>query len=156
MGSRGGSAPNGLVQRQLRTLFLRAPFDDWAAITQGRKTEFRRKPSAASEILGAKTPTPVVLYSVSAGGTRREKLMVLDGCEIEHLIDIADNPAALAREGFPDYEHFRRYYRARTRKPFRALDKVAAFRVRPWIDGDRDDLGVLLLDRLYGEYRSAA
>lgn len=153
MGSQGGGGPNGLTQRHLRTLFLRAPYQDWAALTQGYKTEFRARPKGA---LRYNAPTPVVLYAVSGLGRWTSKLMVLVEHRSERLVDIADQPESLLREGQESYDHFRRYWRARTRRPFRPLDKVEVFQLAPWPSGTQslqiDQLGRVLLERLYGDY----
>lgn len=156
MGAGGGDGPGGHTQRELKTLFLRAPADDWPALTQGLKTEFRAKPMGAfMSTVG--TPTPVVLYARAPGsGLERHKLMILVEHRTERLMDIAEQPDALIREGFPTYDHFRRYWRARTRRPYRALDVVQAFRLEPWgamyPDRISYELGRLLLERLYGDY----
>lgn len=150
MGSRGGDAPNGLKQRKLQTLFLRAPFQDWASLTQGYKTEFRSKPKGRALLLDA--PTPIVLYTVSSLGRESHRLMVLVEHTTEHLIDIAEKPDSLLREGFETYDHFRRYWRARTKRPYRPLDTVEVFQLAPWAETERLRLGMVLLDRLYGAY----
>lgn len=152
MARSGGSSPEGLTQREARTLFLKAPYADWPALSQGRKTEFR---TAVNKIISAsvRAPTPVVLYAVSPRlGHRPTSLMVLVEHRIERLMDIAEAPESLTREGFADYDSFRRYWRARTRRPYRALDRVAVFRLAPWQPSERERLGALLLDRLYGEH----
>lgn len=156
MGAGGGDGPGGHTQRELKTLFLRAPADDWPALIQGLKTEFRAKPMGAFMSTVA-APTPVVLYARAPGsGLERHELMVLVEHRTERLMDIAEQPDALAREGFPTYDHFRRYWRARTRRPYRALDVVQVFRLAPWPQGTQslavDQLGRALLQRLYGDY----
>ena len=152
MGAHGGDAPTGLKQHEARTVFLRAPFTDWAALTQGFKTEFRTLPKGVpSKWLHA--PTPVVLYTVSPQLERRsEKLMVLAAHHSEYLSDIKDDPQALMREGFQTYDEFRHYWRARTGRRFIPMEKVEVFRIMPWQPTDRLRLGMLLFDRLYGEY----
>lgn len=152
MGSRGGASPTGLIQHQAKTLFLRAPYHDWAALSQGIKTEFRATQLGA---IGKSViaPTPVVLYAVSPTlGYRSEVLKVLVDHHIERLMDIADKPDSLERECHPNYDSFRRYWRLRTRRPYRALDKIAVFRLAPWTVEERQRLGPILLDRLYGEH----
>lgn len=151
MGSQGGSAPNGLKGHELRTRFLRAPFEDWAALSQGYKTEFRAAPMGVS-VKSLQTPTPVVLYAVSNAGVTKHKLMVLAHHKTQRLMDIADYPLSLAREGFESYDHFRRYWRARTKRPFRPLQKVEVFTLRPWETDDARRLGYLLVERLYGDF----
>jgi hypothetical protein len=151
MGSQGGSAPNGLKGHELKTRFLRAPYQDWAALDQGYKTEFRALPMGVS-VRSLQTPTPVVLYAVSNAGVKKQKLMVLTRHETQRLMDIADYPESLLREGFETYDHFRRYWRARTKRPFRPLEKVEAFQLRPWLRDDPIALGHLLVQRLYGSF----
>ena len=151
MGSQGGNAPNGLKQKELRTRFLRAPYQDWAALSQGYKTEFRAAPMGVS-VRSLQTPTPVVLYAVSNAGVKKQKLMVLENHETQRLMDIADQPNSLMREGFESYDHFRRYWRARTKRPFRPLQKVEVFHLRPWLRDDPQRLGPALLQRLYGDF----
>lgn len=148
MGVRGGTAPTGATQRIAKTIFLRAPYADWAALAQGYKTEFRAGPLGAASIYA---PTPVVLYAVSSGGHRREKLMVLVEHRRERLID-ADRPEALMREGFPTYNEFRMYWRRRSHRPFLPLEEVSVFRLAPWTLAWREKLGAVLLERLYGAY----
>ena len=152
MGHSGGASPNGLTQREARTLFLRAPYHDWAALAQGRKTEFRAVPLGAIA-KSVRAPTPVVLYAVSPRLYHRsEKLAVLVEHHVERLMDIADKPESLAREGHRDYDSFRRYWRARTGRRFDPLARVAVFRITPWTPSERERLGPLLVDRLYGDF----
>lgn len=151
MGTGGGDGPSGLQQRELRTLFLRAPSHDWAALAQGHKTEFRL-PQGGFPSKWIHAPTPVVLYVVSVA-VQAHELMVLTHHHSESLLDIKDDPGALAREGFKTYDHFRSYWRARTRRPYEPLAKVEVFRLAPWIGWKyRDELGMVLLRRLYGDY----
>lgn len=100
------------------------------------------------------TPSPVVLYSVSSTlQVRRENLMVLVQHRNERLMDLADQPDALIREGFADYDTFRRYWRKRTHRPYRPLARVEVFTIRPWLGAeDETRLGRRLLQRLYGDY----
>lgn len=152
MGSGGGRHPSGLKQRTLRTLFVRAPYVEWAALMHGSKQEFRT-PSwgAISGVID--TPTPIVLYAVSPSlGSRREGLMVLLAHHRETLQAIRDDPEALAREGSRTYDEFREYWRERTHRPYRALQQVEVFRVAPWGSISASALGRDLLVRLYGDY----
>jgi hypothetical protein len=151
LGVDGGSHPAGLTRRRASTLFLRAPFGDWTALMQGAKTEFR-VPNMGAGAANIHAPTPVVIYATTSRGTTKTKLMVLVEHRRERLIDIVEDQAALMREGMPSYDHFRTYWRRRTRRPYRPLDKVEVFRVAPWLPEKREGLGALLFDRLYGEY----
>lgn len=152
MGAGGGDGPSGLCQRELKTLFLRAPYTDWAALKTGHKTEFRAPPMGAIS-KSVQAPTPVVLYTVSPRlGHRSETLMILLEHHVERLMDIADKPDSLQREGHPDYDSFRRYWRARTRRRYDALARVEVFRIAPWRSSERVRLGAILADRLYGDF----
>lgn len=150
MGASGGVAPSGLPQRQLKTLFLRAPYQDWPALSQGHKTEFR-VPVRGKMADRFHAPTPVVLYAVKSP-THVHKLMVLVEHRVESLLDIDQQPDALRREGFETYEHFRNYWRARTRRPYVPMAKVEVFRLAPWWGVGDVALGEALLERLYGDY----
>lgn len=152
MGSSGGDGPTGLPRHELKTLFLRAPYMDWAALSTGHKTEFRAPPRGAISAM-VQAPTPVVLYTVSPTlKVRKHKLVVLVAHRVERLMDIADQPDSLAREGHPSYDSFRRYWRGRTRRRFNALARVEVFQLAPWQQSERQSLGAHLLDRLYGDY----
>lgn len=156
MGSGGGRHPQGLKQRTLRTLFLRAPYVEWSPLMHGAKQEFRT-PSMGAVSGVMDTPTPVVLYAVSPSlGQRRDGLMILTSHHRERLQDIREDPEALRREGCTSYDDFREYWRERTHRPYRALQHVEVFRLEPWgkmyPDRIAYELGLKLLERLYGEY----
>lgn len=152
MGSRGGTSPTGLTKHETRTLFLRAPYTDWAALAQGLKTEFRATQLGAIAN-SVRAPTPVVLYAISPRrGQKSAKLVVLVEHHVERLMDIADKPESLTREGHADYDSFRRYWRRRTGRRFDPLLRVAVFQIAPWNASERPRLGSLLIDRLYGEH----
>lgn len=153
MGSERWALPSGLVRREAQTIFLRAPSGDWAALRKGYKTEFRLpvRPLRAKRL---QVPTPVVIYATARTGPKT-MLMRLVGHAEERLLDIADKPDSLVREGMPTYDHFRTYWRRRTHRPYRPLDKVEVFTLAPWVRNQPavlDQLGRALLVRLYGEY----
>jgi hypothetical protein len=138
-------------QFELRTVFLRVPHGDYLAVRRGRKTEFRATSRATSSVQRLNPPTPVVAYSVSNRRTdHRATLMVLEATWREELRAISDE--SLAREGFSSFAEFRRYWKIRHNAPFRPLDKVWAFRVRPWQPDDPEVLGRVLVERLYGQH----
>lgn len=142
------SSPEGLTRHNASTIFLRVPREDWDAVAIGAKTEFRL-PGAPAWVKKVKCPTPVVAY-VSSEGYQGTKLMLLERAWTMRLGMIEDE--SLQREGFPTLAHFRRYWMKRTKKKFRMLDTVTAFRVRPITPADFDYMGRLLLSRLYGEH----
>jgi hypothetical protein len=149
----GGRRPPSARQRTLRTLFLRAPYADWAALVHGHKQEFRTPPSGALAAV-IDTPTPVVLYAIPPARTAalREALMVLVEHRVERLHDIAGNHHSLMREGFASYDEFRAYWKKRTHRPYRAMDTVHVFRLEPYLESAKARLGEALLARLYGDY----
>lgn len=148
--------PGDYPRHQLSTLFLRVPHIDWARVIVGEKREFRTSPREGSLILGARLPTPVVLYTASGNGARACKLMVLEQQQRQHLIDIAELPQALAAEGFATYAEFKAYWKNRSGGVFRPLQRVVAHRVRPfgeppWGD-DQEMFGMAMVKQLYGEF----
>lgn len=149
------TGPNGVRPRQASTLYLRVPADDWNKVSLGYKTEFRLSGKAASypHFLQIVLPTAVVAYMTRQSGDHAELLMVLEQSWVEPLGAISEE--SLKREGYPDMAHFRRYWTTRTKARFRPLSKAQVFRVRNLLDGDRELLGGVLFDRLYGDYTGA-
>lgn len=145
------SSPKPWPQYELRTIFLRVPEGDWLRVKQGSKTEFRASGRAATKVQWIKTPTPVVAYALSNERTdHRSQLMVLEECWKEELRAISDE--SLRREGFPDFASFRRYWKIRTKRPFRPLAEVWAYRLRRWQPSDTVNMGTWMVERLYGEH----
>jgi hypothetical protein len=154
MGNVRKDSPKPWTQRQARTVFLRVPAQDWAAVKIGSKTEFRMPGGRAmSQLWSVKPPTPVVAYAIIGGGRYVSSLMVLERHWREPVGGLT--PESIAAEGFPDMAHFRRYWMARTKRRFRPLQEVWAYRVRPFRAEDRTMLGEYLFDRLYGEHLAA-
>lgn len=152
MGSQGGNAPNPYTQRHASTLFLRVPTMDWARVKIGEKTEFRTRLREGSHLVAANTPTPVVAYTKSSLGYD-SKLMVLVEHKREPLFAIADDPEAIGREGFEDYDHFRRYWRKRRKGVYRPMELVHVWRVRPWDEKwDMGRFGNYLIGHLYRDW----
>lgn len=151
MSPRASSSPKPWPQYELRTIFLRVPHADWLLVKQGHKTEFRASGRAATKVQWVKPPTPVVAYALTnARDDHRSQLMVLEQCWREELRAISEE--SLRREGFNTFAEFRRYWKIRTQKPFRPLDRVWAYSVRPWTPEDAASLGVKMIERLYGEH----
>lgn len=126
---------------------------DWAAIRIGAKTEFRTRPREGSRIVSCNLPTPVVAYATS--NSQRElaaKLMVLTERNYEPLFNIAEDEAALAREGFDSYDLFRRYWRKRNGGRYDPMQRVWVWRVRVFTFRDEVELGVALFQELYQEH----
>jgi hypothetical protein len=84
--------------------------------------------------------------------------MVLEKTWREPLGSLSEE--SLTREGFNveelgrerAYQEFRRYMRNRERRPFRPLQEVQVYRVRPWTPDDAEPMAQALLERLYGEF----
>jgi hypothetical protein len=143
--------PKPWRQHELRTTFLRVPHGDWLGVRQGRKREFRASGNAASKVQWLKPPIPVVGYAIRPrDGAYLSQLMVLERCWREELRAIS--PESLELEGFSTFAEFRRYWKIRHNKPFRPLDRVWVYRVRPWVPGDELELGARMVERLYGEH----
>lgn len=147
MTSRASSPPRPWAQRELRTYFLRVPESEWLGVKRGRKSEFRRR---VTRVAVPEAPTPVVAYRVTNGVNHEARLMVLERTWREPLGAISEE--SLAREGFRSLAEFRRHWKIRTKHPFRPLDEVQVYRVRPWEPGDMVTLGTCLIARLYGEH----
>jgi hypothetical protein len=139
-----------------RTAFLRLPRQDWAAITQGVKTEFRSPGGPGVPPLSLlKPPTPVVVYSPPSrfGGVELYRaLMVLESCRKEPLGAISAE--SLEAEGFESLQEFRRYWKRRfdrtRRRPWDPTRPISVFCLRPWLPvTDADRFARQLLERLY-------
>ncbi len=126
---------------------------DWPAVKIGAKTEFRTKPRESSRLLSCYTPTPVVAYAVNGRGEKDYELMVLESRRYEPLFVISQDQAAIAREGFETYDHFRRYWRKRCKGIYRPGEMVWVWTVRPW-QGKHDAVrhGVAVLAHLYEDF----
>lgn len=148
-----GATRRPFAKHFARTLFLRVPRTDWAAITTGHKTEFRsfQRPRQASA-RNFDCPTPVVAYSYAKHRVEPyTALMVLEEAFMETLGAIG--PESLAREGFETRADYRRYWRRRhTSSGWLPLSEVSVYRIRPWTPDDHRAMGDVLLHRLYGEF----
>lgn len=133
------------------TQYLRIPLVDWPAISQGRKTELRAVGRYAAHASRLKAPAPIVGYVRQRFRADMESaLFVLEAVWTEPLGSISAE--SLAREGFRDRREFRRYWNKRHRVGFKPLSIVSVYRLRPWRPGDRDWLGSLLMEHLYGAW----
>ena len=137
-------------------MFLRVPYGDWPRVKHGEKTEFRSLDVRRMAITKVRMPTPVVAYThwrpyQTAAYEYDGALMVLEAHRIEPLFLVHDDADALAREGFPSYQHFRSYWEAR-HGTFRPTEKVHVWRLRRWRGSDDVLMGRVLLGWLYGEF----
>lgn len=149
MGS-SGAGPRPYTQRQARTIFLRVPYEEWGAVTSGRKTEFRASPRSCTQLWSVEPPTAVVAYAIFPSSGYKRQLMVLEETWREPLGSI--RPESLEREAQPSFAHFRRYWMKREKAAFRPTREVSVFRVRP-LGGDEPELAAALFERLYGAFR---
>lgn len=150
MGADGGHGPRPFSQRRVSTTFVRVHPDDWAAVKHGIKREFRGGRGASSTTFNVDPPTPVVAYCRRGPDDYEARLMVLTETWQEPLGAIGAE--SLEREGFEDVAAFRRYWVLRERKRFRPTRMVFVYRVRPWEPADHQELGMALIDRLYGDW----
>lgn len=144
------SDPKPYTSHGARTIFLRVPLYDWTSVTLGMKSEFRVTGAGWGQFWMVQCPTPVLAYVIKRDKTYDQKIMVLEKTWREPLGSIS--PESLSREGFPDLAHFRRYWMERTQQRFGPLTEVQCHRVRKWNHGDAEQFGLLLLERLYGEW----
>jgi hypothetical protein len=129
---------------------VRVAGDDWAKVKMGEKTEFRASPHYVSQVWNVVCPTPVVGYTQKRVGGYDSTLLVLEATWQEPVGAISEE--SLAREGFPDMAHFRRYWMSRTKKRFAPLQMVHVFQVRPMREEDHVTMGLQLLHKLYREH----
>lgn len=142
--------PKPYAKHQATTTFIRVPSPDWLLVKHGRKTEFRTADTRHRvDYAQGLCPTPVVAYAVVRDG-HDAQLMVLEACWREPVGSISEE--SLLREGYATFADFRRYFKLRTHRPFRPLQEVWCYRVRPWTPADAEEHGQRLLTRLYGEF----
>ena len=153
MGLKSGGHPKPYEQHTAATLFLRVPVVDWLRIKVGEKTAFRTVPGQrVARVQNTELPTPIVAYSLSDLGEYDCLLMVLEGHRVEPLFNAMDDPESIAREGFANHHHFRRYWRKRRGGVYRPMEMVHVWEVRHWEETDFEDMGRLLLRRVYGGF----
>ena len=150
MGADGSHGPRPFAQHRLSTTFVRVHADDWPAVKNGIKREFRGGRGASSRTFNVECPTPVVAYCIRAPNDYEARVMVLTNTWQEPLGAISDQ--SLAAEGFDTLAAFRRYWMLRERKRFQPTRMVFVYQVRPWEPDDLTELGVKLIDRLYGDF----
>lgn len=150
MGNDGSNAPQPWVQRQARTLFLRVPNSEWISVSRGSKREFRASQRAVSALWNVEPPTPVVAYRQHKVYGYDSKLMVLEEKWQEPLGAISAE--SLRREGFETLTEFRKHWMRRERRRFAPTRLVTCYRVRPWLEVDKEIMGRSLLETLYGEF----
>lgn len=149
MASDGSRGPRPFTQRHARTIFVRVPAADWPLVKRGFKTEFRGQIGGQSALFNTPTPSPVVAYSI-VRGNYDARLMFLEHVSQEELGAVTEE--SLQREGFTDFESYRRYWITRDGKKFRPSKLVFVYRIRPWGPGDDEAMAAELLSRLYGEW----
>lgn len=144
------SGPKPWPQYEIRTTFLRVPWEDWAKVKLGVKTEFRMAGRHITQLWNVRCPTPVVGWAKSPTRDHDSRLLVLEATWSEPLGALSEE--SLAREGFETFGHFRRYWMERTKRRFPPLMKVQVYRVRPFAANDSLEMGHTLLHRLYGQH----
>lgn len=146
-------ASNPDRRKRARTLFLRVPLEDWAAVSLGFKTEFRTRPECSPNLPDLRwLPGPVVAYKKHGSGRGQSKLMVLEERRVEPLFALTEDPEGVGREGFASYEEFRRYWRRRNGGIYKPLEMVAVHRIRPFTPEDVPVFAEKLFTHLYGDW----
>lgn len=147
---RSTKGPRPWSQRHASTLFVRIPSQDWPLVKRGLQRVVVGGTSLQTRLFNTRTPTPVVAYAIKRGQKEHDsRLMILEAVRRDRLGAI--DPA---EAGFPNLGEFRRYWMARERngRGFQPLRLVWVYTLRPFVDGDREEMGLMLFDRLYGEH----
>ena len=140
-----------LQGKELRTLFLQVPADDWTRVKYGQKTEFRTtRADKAMMLSGVEYPTPVVAYNAEDAADRL--LMVLVEHRFEPLFNVSLNHGSWEREGFESYDHFRREWRARHGGEYHPMEQVHVWQIRRWERADYKNMAIRVLNQLYGYF----
>lgn len=138
--------------RKTRSYYVWVPSEDLALLARGRKTEVRVQPRRGRPAALPPAPSPCCMWSTSRIGREdRFVLMLLERAWLEPLGSIGAE--SLRREGFNTLKEFRRYWIEQRGRKWRPLDYVRCFRVR--VPEDAEELGLVLLDRLYREHVDA-
>lgn len=139
-------------RRQTKTIQLKVPRVDWAAVIAGEKTQWRDTAHGPQFDL-TDLPRPVVLHSYQKFRRDAEaRLAVLESAEREPLGAIS--PESLAAEGMASLSDFRKYWIERHKRVgyFMPLTTVMVYTVRPWQPDDREHFADKLLTYLYGPW----
>lgn len=133
----------------MSTIFVRIPAHDWPMVKRGFQRVVVGGTAQQTQLFNTQTPTPVVAYSMKRGKDYECRLMILEEARRAMLGEI--DPAEV---GFPGLAEFRRYWIARERngKGFQPLRLVWVYTLRPMSEGDREEMGHLMFDRLFGEF----
>lgn len=148
MAKDGSRGPRPYTQHSASTVFLRVPVLDWPLVSRGRVPEFIGSMGQSSAVFNTPTPTPCVAYTVK-NGSYDARLMILEEHSQEPLGILA---AESRRFGIATKDEFRRYWMRREGRKFAPTRNVFVYRVRPFIESDREEMGRLLFNRLYGEF----
>lgn len=143
-----------LPKREASTQYLRVPIEDWTQVKVGAKTAFRTPATrpVPTTVWRQELPTPVVAYAGNRVVGNDYVLMVLEGYRMEPVFECVSDPEAIAREGFPSQDHFRRYWRKRRNGVYDPMEMVHVWEIRPWEEDDFATMGARLLEELYGEF----
>ena len=145
---RHAKGPRPYTQRSAKTIFVRVPGADWPTVKRGFQRVLVGGQGRQTAMHTVKTPTPVVAWSIIRKAYDC-RLMILEDVRQEHLGAIDPQEA-----GFESMAEFRRYWMAREGfgKKFPALRLAWVYTLRPVDEDDREQMGLLLYDRLYGEF----
>jgi hypothetical protein len=140
--------PRPYTQRSARTCFLRVPGHDWPMVKRGFQRVLVGGGGKQSGFHSTRFPLPVVAFAI----VRKEydcRLMVLEDARLEMLGAIDPVEA-----GFANMAEFRRYWMARERtgRGFPPTRHAWVYSLRPLVEGDREEMALMIYDRLYGEF----
>lgn len=143
-----------LKQHQASTVFLRVPTATWPLVSTGKVTEFRAATGNAPQLWKVPLPTLAVTYRRQIAVAQYDyRLMLLEAVRQEALGTITDE--GLARAGYTGeqaFAAFRRDWTIHEKKRFEPLRTVFVYTVRGVEPDDLGDVGLALVNHLYGDY----
>lgn len=150
--------PKPLSQHQAKSVILRVPTQSWAQVSTGRVSEFRCSPGNAPQLWKVPLPTLAVAYRRRPASRDYDyRLMLLRALRREALGAITqDGLMAAGYEGEQAFARFRRDWCLHEKRRFEPLRTVFVYTVRLVQPGDLDEVGLALVEHLYGEYLQEA
>lgn len=149
--------PRPLKQHRIKTCFLRVPSPVWPLISTGQVSEFRAATGNAPQLWNVPLPTLAVTFRKRHSADYDYRVMTLLGVRREALGTISDvGLAAAGYEGEDAFARFRRDWCIAEKKRFEPLRMVFVYTVRPVQPGDREAVGLALVEFLYGDHAQEA
>lgn len=148
-----------LKQHQIKTTFLRVPSPVWPLISTGKVREFRAGVGNVPQAWRVlPMPTLALAYRKRLSTPEYDyRLLMVEGARREALGTISDaGLAAAGYEGEDAFRRFRRDWMITEKRRFEPLRRVIVFTVRPIREGDLEEVGLALVEHLYGTYLAQA